>query len=145
MLSNFFQFSLGRLLLCIPNAVTLWNWGPCISQLGLTNRLGGLNNTDLFSHHSGDWEVQDQDVGKFGFRWGLVSWLIDSSLLIKGHSFVHKESRKMKTERERERERENTDVSYNDTNPMGARSHPYVFISLCFLRDPISKYSHIGC
>ena len=43
-----------------------------------------------------------------------------------------------------DRERKNTDISsYNDTNPMGARSHPYVFIY--FLRDPISKHSHIEC
>ena len=55
----------------------------CLSSGG-QNKIpqnGGLNNRNLFSHSSGGWKVQGQDVGHFGFWGGLPSWFTGGCLL----------------------------------------------------------------
>lgn len=54
------------------------------SQTAITkySRASGLNNRNLFFHHSGGWEAQEQGSSSMvDFQWQLPSWLTSSYLL----------------------------------------------------------------
>lgn len=64
-----------------PKPSTLVNSG-CRNK---TPRQGGLNNREVFSHHSGDWKVPDRSRSStVGFWWRLSSWLTNRYFLAVG-------------------------------------------------------------
>lgn len=102
---------------------------------------GYFNNTNLFSHHSGNWKVLDQGSSRIHFlvRALFLAYTCCSVLTWPFLESMQREREGGKGEIEREREREKDLLGYQsaDSNLGTLFNLNYLFIG------PISKYSHI--
>ena len=94
---------------------------PARAAVTKYDRLGGLNNRNLFSPKFWRLEFQDQAAGKFGSWWGLSFWFRD------GH-FLALSSRGLPPVHAEKKFSDVSSSSHKDTCPIGSEPHPYDLI-----------------